>query len=530
MKNVSKLCLWFVIALMICNNNHLVVLATEVSKDHQNPTDHWAYDDISQLYNMYTDMKDGDKKHTNLDQQITRAQFVKLILLTVYDDDTLAKKLVSLDDSVSFNDMEGHWASKYVKLAVQLELAGGYKDGTFRPDNTITRAEAMKLLTKSNPALDDYTIRETSQFNDVEKKYWAYPFIQTVRENRLVMGYPDGSFKPNKNISLAEGFIIAERSINYQSAYTYLDNLDDILIEVDKPTAKTGETVTFQIDASKILSDVRRKDNLSYRISLMTEDGLISNIEAGQKTYTLTITEDVTEDVYVRIMPELIEEYNGLAYRYQPDAQKIVAIKLTTEQQATPKIKLVDDNGVTQFIVDRTSQAKTYEVIVMINNKEMYRQKMEDMTQPIPYISSGQEGLYTYYVEATDKTGKKITSNKFNYLITSSSDIIPEKDQDADGLDDTIEKEIQTDSTKADTDGDGLLDGYEYFVLQTSPIHRDSDGDGVADGDEDHDEDQLTNLEEIEQGTSPTSKDTDEDRLTDYEEIKEYNTDPLGED
>ena len=106
-------------------------------------------------------------------------------------------------------------------------------------------------------------------------------------------------------------------------------------------------------------------------------------------------------------------------------------------------------------------------------------------------------------------------------------EIDPEIDSDEDGLPDYLEKEIGTDRYNADTDGDGLPDGYEYFILGTDPKKADSDDNGISDADEDFDEDRLTNLEEYELGTDPFSKDTDYDGLSDYDEVKIHNTDPL---
>lgn len=106
-------------------------------------------------------------------------------------------------------------------------------------------------------------------------------------------------------------------------------------------------------------------------------------------------------------------------------------------------------------------------------------------------------------------------------------EIDPEIDSDEDGLPDYLEKEIGTDRYNADTDGDGLPDGYEYFTLGTDPKKTDSDDNGISDADEDFDEDRLTNLEEYELGTDPFSKDTDYDGLSDYDEVKIHNTDPL---
>lgn len=106
----------------------------------------------------------------------------------------------------------------------------------------------------------------------------------------------------------------------------------------------------------------------------------------------------------------------------------------------------------------------------------------------------------------------------------------PELDSDEDGLPDYLERRIGSDRHNADTDGDELPDGYEYYTLGTDLKKTDSDDNGLSDADEDFDEEGLTNLEEYNLGTSPFNPDSDYDGLSDYDEINTYNTDPLNHD
>lgn len=92
-------------------------------------------------------------------------------------------------------------------------------------------------------------------------------------------------------------------------------------------------------------------------------------------------------------------------------------------------------------------------------------------------------------------------------------------DTDGDGLSDIEEKELGTDPTTADTDGDGLVDGPEVNEYDTDPLKADTDGDGLNDGDE------VNSY-----NTDPTEADTDGDGLNDGEEVNEYRTDPTSAD
>ena len=105
-----------------------------------------------------------------------------------------------------------------------------------------------------------------------------------------------------------------------------------------------------------------------------------------------------------------------------------------------------------------------------------------------------------------------------------------QKDTDNDGLTDLVEKELGTDYRKADTDKDGIPDGYEYYALNTNPLEPDTDNNGVNDSLEDFDNDRLINIEEYKHNTDPYEADTDNDGLSDYEELNIHHTDPLKAD
>lgn len=100
------------------------------------------------------------------------------------------------------------------------------------------------------------------------------------------------------------------------------------------------------------------------------------------------------------------------------------------------------------------------------------------------------------------------------------------KDSDNDRVPDYLEAVFKTDPDKADTDGDGLSDYLEIYVLHTDPAKKDTDGNGVEDGDEDPDHDGLTNLQELQYRTDPTKSDTDGDGIKDGQEVSVYLTDP----
>ncbi len=86
----------------------------------------------------------------------------------------------------------------------------GYTDGSFKPERKITRAELATMLVK------EFNITTTSnvEFKDVEKGKWYYPYVERAAAAGLVKGYPDGTFRPNNNVTNAEAITMALRALN----------------------------------------------------------------------------------------------------------------------------------------------------------------------------------------------------------------------------------------------------------------------------------------------------------------------------
>jgi hypothetical protein len=95
------------------------------------------------------------------------------------------------------SDVGGNWAEPFIKALVEKDIIKGYPDGTFKPDQPITRAEFAALL---NKAFDLQPIRAGRKFKDVPKKYWATEVIQKAYQSGFLSGYPNGTFAPKQNI------------------------------------------------------------------------------------------------------------------------------------------------------------------------------------------------------------------------------------------------------------------------------------------------------------------------------------------
>ena len=108
-----------------------------------------------------------------------------------------------------FSDIgEGHWAYSAVTVLAQNMILNGYLDGTFKPENNITRAEFAKIIVSATNSFDHTA---TSSFTDVSSEEWYYNYVSSAYKLGYITGYPDGSFHPEDNISRADICTIVNR-------------------------------------------------------------------------------------------------------------------------------------------------------------------------------------------------------------------------------------------------------------------------------------------------------------------------------
>ena len=110
----------------------------------------------------------------------------------------------SLTESISFSDLAGHWAEKGIKAWTARRLAGGYPDGTFRPDSPITRAEFLTLLNRAF----GYTIAGQVIYRDVAETDWFVGEIAKAAAVGYLGGYPDGTVKPQNPLTRQEAAVL----------------------------------------------------------------------------------------------------------------------------------------------------------------------------------------------------------------------------------------------------------------------------------------------------------------------------------
>lgn len=102
-----------------------------------------------------------------------------------------------------FSDIRsGSQLESYVDHLVEQGIISGYPDGSFKPDRTINRAEALKIIFET--VEDQAGAGTDSGFPDVPKNEWYAPYVATAKQKSIVGGYPDGTFRPTQEVNRAE--------------------------------------------------------------------------------------------------------------------------------------------------------------------------------------------------------------------------------------------------------------------------------------------------------------------------------------
>ncbi|BBD68843.1 hypothetical protein NIES4072_38310 [Nostoc commune NIES-4072] len=127
---------------------------------------------------------------------------------------------------VAFKDVPAnYWAKTYIEALASQNIIAGFPDGSFKPNDPVTRAQFATIVTK---ALTPPNKRAAIKFKDVPSNFWANAAIQSAYQSEFVSGYPDGTFKPQQKIprvqalvSLANGLgLTASNNQNVLSFYT----------------------------------------------------------------------------------------------------------------------------------------------------------------------------------------------------------------------------------------------------------------------------------------------------------------------
>ena len=159
---------------------------------------------------------------------ITRAE-VATIFFRLLTDET---REANMTKSNSYNDVkDGDWFCCAVSTLSKMGIIKGYEDGSFKPNDPISRAEFAAIAARFDPDGD----KTPATFFDVSS-HWAKDEISIAANHGWIKGYEDGSFKPDQKITRAETMTLVNRVLNrlpetkddlHKDMKTWVDNMDE---------------------------------------------------------------------------------------------------------------------------------------------------------------------------------------------------------------------------------------------------------------------------------------------------------------
>ena len=205
-----------------------IIIPTIIGKDTGmlNKTDHFAY---------VIGYPDGTV-HPN--GQITRAEVATIFFRLLRDE----VRDGAFTTSNSYSDVAyGKWYNNPISTMSALGIITGYPDGTFKPNKPITRAEFAAIAAR----FDETQSGKSATFSDVIG-HWAAKEIGIAYANEWIKGYPDGTFKPDQNITRAEAMTMINRVLERKP-----ESPADLLTNMNKWTDNMDTSKWYYLDVQE---------------------------------------------------------------------------------------------------------------------------------------------------------------------------------------------------------------------------------------------------------------------------------------
>jgi uncharacterized repeat protein (TIGR02543 family) len=143
------------------------------------------------------------------------------------------------DDDFPFTDVaESAWYYEYIKSVYELGLMNGTSDTLFSPAMPVTRGMLVTVLHRME---DTPEVEEPASFSDVSSGTWYTDAVAGAEAEEIVEGYPDGTFKPNQNVSRQELATVLLRYAKFIGKDQFSASPDDPVIDDDESEADEEE-------------------------------------------------------------------------------------------------------------------------------------------------------------------------------------------------------------------------------------------------------------------------------------------------
>ena len=127
-------------------------------------------------------------------------------------------------EAIAFQDVpDNYWAKPYIDALSSRGLISGFQDGTFRPDQPLTRAQIARIVSKTFDLTAD---KQSLEFSDVSSDYWARESIGEVVKGGFMTGFPDDTFAPNEPVTRVQSLTTLVTGLGIQPPTNIQTSID----------------------------------------------------------------------------------------------------------------------------------------------------------------------------------------------------------------------------------------------------------------------------------------------------------------
>lgn len=320
------------------------------------------------------------------------------------------KLTVQDDEDSTFKDVKNHWAEKYIAAIIREKknVIHGYPDGTFKPNRTITRAELSKMIVEAYQLKENVNVNVT--FKDMPEIY--APYIKTLGSLGIVVGPVQNEFRPSENVTRLQMAAIIHRTEDKSQRLPVPEKKSYPAISDVKVFNETKFEVTFEQAVNENLAKEIEYSGKRFAVyiegqSVHSQNTVQSQMISFDKTYKKA-TVILSEDT---IIPDAKYTISFMDGDYLKVAGMITSFTPIVLKRGTKQPTVIIDDQQEKVIVQ--FHEKMDIVALEAKNYSIYRnnQLQGSLNE---YMRFGEEKTSAKgeWVDATEKTAVEFSLSK----------------------------------------------------------------------------------------------------------------------
>lgn len=308
--------------------------------------EHDAYEELERF--LYADIIDGyvetevyeedgeEYEYTSIlikpENSITRAQFTKILVN--------AMNLTEGDIIKTFPDVNSSdWYYDYVQIASSKGIITGKEDGTFKPNDKITRGQMALMIQRAfNPTINFVETGKT--FRDVPQDHFAYEAVVKTAGVGIIKGYGD-DFRPNQFAKRSQAVLMIDRALHQEAGITE----DELKVIQTVNRNITQESILTEQQDIEALEALYRETTIGYHLAYSLESLIfLGDSEYSEGTFAMQQIGEHTSNI-VTLNKRLAEvRIDNLKYKIsmnEPD----LSFEMTIDLSGTAFLKKSEDGS-----------------------------------------------------------------------------------------------------------------------------------------------------------------------------------------